>query len=55
MLFSSLLLAYSEDRFEADYAPTVFDNIVRDVIVSGEVVQLNLWVCKDDTTSKGNY
>ena len=38
-----ILLSYTTDQFPTDYVPTVFENYVSQVEVSGKLVNLSLW------------
>lgn len=48
---TSLLVAYKEGKFSADYTPTVFENSIASVPVEDRLVELSLW----DTAGQEDY
>eukprot|EP01027_Heterolobosea_sp_BB2_P012614 GEZU01018263.1.p1 GENE.GEZU01018263.1~~GEZU01018263.1.p1 ORF type:complete len:317 (-),score=76.85 GEZU01018263.1:33-983(-) len=48
---TSILVAYANNEFYLDYAPTVFDNYTANVMVDDRVVSLSLW----DTAGQEDY
>ncbi|GBG29702.1 Ras-like GTP-binding protein RHO [Hondaea fermentalgiana] len=48
---TSMLIAYTEGRFPADYVPTVFDNYETNLVVDNKETYLGLW----DTAGQEEY
>ncbi|KAL6052276.1 Ras- C3 botulinum toxin substrate 2 [Balamuthia mandrillaris] len=46
-----LLISYTEDRFDSQYVPTVFDNMSTGVEIEGQIINVNLW----DTAGQETY